>query len=447
MLPFPLPRPAHVALRPEGSHPRRRVSVRLGVLLLMVLAAGCGKRGAPLPPLSRLPAAVTDWTALRSDDLVALTLVVPTTNVSGDTPGDIAAIEVYAVTADRAPELPNGRVPPGWTLVATERVRRPLPPLPENAPADVPAVPREPGLDQGARTTIRERLTPELLAPAVQPVPVRPVEALATDGPVLSRPLVFTTAIPQLKRHYVSVAVSRRGTRGAWSAVRSVPVGPVSGAPSAPTLTYDAESMVLTWTAAGDARQAPLPGSAEVLESRPLGPAVAATRYVVYATDAATAAPAAAGPVKLTEPPLAALTHTVTGVTFGVERCFVVRGVDTLDDVDVEGPASPPACVTPTDTFAPPAPTALEAVGGAGVVSLIWEGADTPDLAGYLVFRGVGGADPTTQLTPEPIRGSSFEDRDVTPGTRYVYVVVAVDSATPANRSGPSNRAEETARP
>jgi hypothetical protein len=58
----------------------------------------------------------------------------------------------------------------------------------------------------------------------------------------------------------------------------------------------------------------------------------------------------------------------------------------------------------------------------------------------------VAGGAPTEQLTPQPIRGTSFEDRAVVAGTRYVYVVVAVDSATPANRSGPSNRAEETAR-
>ena len=44
------------------------------------------------------------------------------------------------------------------------------------------------------------------------------------------------------------------------------------------------------------------------------------------------------------------------------------------------------------------------------------------------------------------IGARSFEDRQVRPGVRYVYVVVAVDSATPANRSAPSNRAEETAR-
>ena len=440
--PRPAPAPPRVAPRAAGAP----AGARALALLLVALAAGCGKRGAPLPPLPRLPAAVSDWAALRSDDTVALTLVVPSSNVSGDTPGDIAAVEVYAVTADRAPDLETGRVPPELTLVASTRVRRPLPPLPVDAPATVPAVPLEPGLDQGERTTFRERLTGDVLMPAMPSAPLPPDVPVATGGPALSLPLVFEPATQRLKRHYVAVAVSRRGTRGAWSAVRSVPIGPVSGAPSAPVVTYDAAAIALTWTAAANARQAPLAATEDTLESRPLGPAGAATRYIVYATETTPATPEAAGPVKTHDAPLPALTHTVPGVTFGRERCFVVRGVDTLDGIDVEGPASPAACVTPADTFAPPAPTALEAVGGAGVVSLIWEGVDTPDLAGYLVFRGVAGAEPTTPLTPAPIRASSFEDRDVTPGTRYVYVVVAVDSATPANRSGPSNRAEETAR-
>ena len=205
--------------------------------------------------------------------------------------------------------------------------------------------------------------------------------------------------------------------------------------------SYDAAAVTLTWSAARDARSGPAPAAADTLESRPFGPVSVATRYVVYATT-----PDGGAPTKLTEQPVAALTVAAPGVEFGRERCFIVRGVDTLDGVDVEGPASPVACVTPADTFPPPAPTALEAVGGAGVVSLIWEGVDAADLAGYLVFRGVAGGEPTEQLTPAPIRASSFEDRGVVAGTRYVYVVIAVDSATPGNRSGPSNRAEETAR-
>jgi hypothetical protein len=41
---------------------------------------------------------------------------------------------------------------------------------------------------------------------------------------------------------------------------------------------------------------------------------------------------------------------------------------------------------------------------------------------------------------------TSYRDETVRVGTRYVYAVIAVDRAVPANVSPQSNRAEETAR-
>jgi fibronectin type 3 domain-containing protein len=104
------------------------------------------------------------------------------------------------------------------------------------------------------------------------------------------------------------------------------------------------------------------------------------------------------------------------------------------------------ACVTPTDLVAPPAPTALAAVASTGAISLIWTGVDAPDLAGYLVLRGSTPDGPLTPLFPTPIRETTYRDTNVTPGTRYVYAVVAVDRASRPNQSPMSNKAEETAR-
>ena len=42
--------------------------------------------------------------------------------------------------------------------------------------------------------------------------------------------------------------------------------------------------------------------------------------------------------------------------------------------------------------------------------------------------------------------GTSYEDKTARPGVRYVYAIVAVDKASPPNRSAPSARVEETAR-
>ena len=409
------------------------------LVLVLAATAGCGKRGAPLPPLPRVPGVVQTFSAVRRGDAVDLALLVPTANAGGDTPADIARVEVYAVTALAPPQLVAGRVPEGAVLVGTSPVRRPVPPPPPPPPggAALPALPQEPGVTQGEQATFREMLTAEALRPAARPAATGDLPAATNPGP---GPVVFELPELHLKRYYVAAAVSRRGRLGAWSAVRAVPVAAPSGAPSTPVPTYDAAGYTLTWTPAPDARVAAAAVDG-VLESRPLGPVRPPTRYNVYAvTNGALAA------APLNTEPLPAATVTAPGVAFDEERCFAVRGVDTFDDVAVEGPASAPGCVTARDTFAPAAPTALEAVGGAGVISLIWEGVEAADLAGYVVLRGEAGAEPTTVLTPTPISARSFEDRQVTPGVRYSYVVVAVDSATPGNRSAPSNRADETAR-
>ena len=281
-------------------------------------------------------------------------------------------------------------------------------------------------------------------------MPDEGASALDIERPALSLPLVAPASDRTARRFYAARGVTRRGRPGAWSAVRAVPLATPLSPPVLATPTYDADVMTLAWTPPPGAIVASPPPTGGVLASRPFGRAEATTKYNVYAVGAEPgpdAIGAVTKPAPLNSAPIDGAAVTAQGVVaFGQERCYVVRTVETMAGAVVEGPASAPACVTPLDTFAPAAPTALEAVGGAGVISLIWEAVEAADLAGYLVFRGEASGEPTTPLTAAPIGDSSFEDRTVTPGVRYVYVVVAVDSATPANRSAPSNRAEETAR-
>jgi len=102
------------------------------------------------------------------------------------------------------------------------------------------------------------------------------------------------------------------------------------------------------------------------------------------------------------------------------------------------------------DTFPPPPPTNLAAVGSEGGVSLIWDPSPGTDVAGYVVLRGeIGAAGPPATLaalTPQPIRESTYRDDTARRGSRYVYAVVAIDGAAPPNRSVESNRVEEGAR-
>lgn len=425
---------------------------------LAIAAAACGKKGPPLAPLVQLPAQVAAFSAERVADTVFLALTVPTANVGGDTPGDIGAVEVFAATAEREPNVGDREAGVPWTLVHRVPVRRvippPPPPPPGTAAPTLPPIPLEPGADQGERLILHEALTPALLEPTAAvdpslPATLAPPALDPDDRPALSLPVVAPVTDRTARRYYVARALSRRGRAGQWSAIRAVPTASPLAAPAVATPTYDASALTISWTPPPGATVTPSPPEAGLLPSRPFGPAAATTKYNVYAPGGEPA-PDALGRVTRAAPlnptPLDALTFALPGVAFGQERCVVVRSLRTVGDAVVESLASAPACVTPTDTFPPPSPTALEAVGGAGVISLIWEPVEAADLAGYLVFRGESGGEPGTPLTPAPIRDASFADRAVTPGVRYVYVVVAVDSATPANRSAPSNRAEEMAR-
>jgi len=188
-------------------------------------------------------------------------------------------------------------------------------------------------------------------------------------------------------------------------------------------------------------------------------------------------------PIPLNPAPLPTPAFQDTTFVFDTERCYEIRAVNALGVAAVHAaktlpvpgaPALPPApppvggpprppvivlppvwfesaptaktCVTPKDVFPPPVPTSLAAVGSVGAINLIWEGVEAPDLAGYILLRGTAPDGPMTPLFDAPISQTTYRDTTVTPGVRYVYTVVAVDTATPPNRSLPSGKAEETAR-
>ena len=101
----------------RGSHARRHreerrpvalhsVSVgvrRLAAVSLLVLAAACGKKGNPLPPLRPMPGRVADITADRSDSRIQLDMTVPAANADGTTPAAVDRVDIYAVDGPAPP--------------------------------------------------------------------------------------------------------------------------------------------------------------------------------------------------------------------------------------------------------------------------------------------------------------------------------------------------------
>ena len=210
----------------------------------------------------------------------------------------------------------------------------------------------------------------------------------------------------------------------------AVPLAPLPEPPAGAVLTHDAEKITLSWK-----------------------PTDGATGYNVYRSDEPIAEPVAGSisvgvsrPVPANDAPLSASAFT-DALQLGRERCYVVRAVGA-GPPPVESVPSSRQCITPVDRFAPAAPAGLSAVPqDDGVVELRWTPNTEADLAGYLVLRGTAGDATLRQITEAPVPQPRFTDRGVTPGVRYVYAVVAVDTWAPTpNRSQESARDEVTAR-
>jgi len=433
-----------------------RAVLLLCVTIAGLAAPGCGKKGPPLAPVVRVPGRVMDLAARRQGDSVRLTLTVPAANIDETRPADIARVEVYAYTAMNAGDVRNTK---NMTLVATIPVRRPQEPGDE-AKAGKPPAPSEPGEDQGAVVTVTETLDASMLTPVTPDVkkaaPVAPPERRAWFDTPLVMPLAGPVARPEAHRHYVVYGISRHGNRSGSTQRPAVPLTTPLPAPAQPRLEVNEGGVVVNWSVPPGVRlpfQEPADVSVLASTSRGLESAPPAT-YSVYlvptprpATGAgSTGGPPGKAPALLTEEPVKALTWTDQRVEFGTERCYAVRTVMTQGSASIESDPSPAVCVTPQDIFPPPAPTALAAVAGEGAISLIWQGVDAADLAGYLVLRGQAPSGALTPVFEAPLRETTYRDGSAKPGVRYVYAVVAVDRATPGNRSALSNKVEETAR-
>ena len=437
-----------------------------GLGMLLLAAAGCGQKGPPLAPFVRVPAAVTGVTGQRIGTEIYLSFPVPAANVDGQQPADIAALEVYAVTATRPPASEEQR--DVAALVATIPVRPILPDLPVPANGSPPPpLPVPPGIDRGATAVVREALSSEAFVPVELPVDETEKAAAEaardSEGYIPAGPLVAPPPTQLPRRHYFVVGVSPRGRKSDPSQPISVPLESIASAPGAPQVQYTETQLTITWTPPADARTATFLAPPPVtpptnaspstvkptlapLAARSLGFTTEATAYLLYEIRANTSPSdpyAITLPAPLTPAPLATPEYATTTVTFGSERCFEVRPVDKVGEATVIGPASPRTCVTLVDKFPPAAPRSLAAIASPGSINLIWDANTEKDVAGYLVLRAEAPGDILQPITQQPVAAATYRDETVKPGVRYVYAVVAVDAA--GNRSAESNR-EEAAR-
>jgi predicted small lipoprotein YifL len=427
------PRRGRLACRPGRT---RRSAPTILALFAFVAVIACGKKGPPLPPLVKLPAPPADFTAVRRGGDVALQFTVPAANSDGTRPANVERVDVYAFTGPSS--IADEQILKHGTKVGSVPVKAPRDPD-VTVDSDQPEDETEPlegeGLDQGASARLHEALTPASLEPiAVDRVKKEPAVESAP------RPLLGPPPTPPL-RTYVAVGIAKRGRKGPLSKRIGVPLVAPPPPPSMAPIDYNEKAIIVSWTPPVLVREPREDGKAtdgeHVLPSHPTGvDAKYEVAYNVYETTPD-------GEKRLTKSPVTAPRFTDDRVTWGVERCYIVRTVEVLGGVPIESDARPAVCAKPVDTFPPAAPKELHAVAGEGSINLIWEPNEEKDLAGYVVLRGVAPGERLEPLTAKPIPEARYTDQ-VPAGTRYVYAVQAVDKA--GNVGPASNRVEETAR-
>jgi hypothetical protein len=457
------------------------VSGRLALIAAAALTVGCGQKGPPLAPLHLVPAPPPNVSVGRVGSDARLRFDVPSANQNGPGPLELDRIEIYAATVAPGAVRPANRE----LLTAKYRVATiPIKPPPVEGEAPPATTTPDTRPSAGERSTFVEALTDAQLKPVFTtlppkvPAPLLPGEQTAAPTSPDAEPMA--PAAPAVPVAAPTGRAARRAARTAPAAAAQIlpgvpmlrptaPAEPGAAAPTpppaaaaAPTPPVDLPSYAARIYAVRGVTKKGRPGAPSTRVELPLvtppaaPPAVAAT-FTEKAIVLTWAPPAADGLVTYNvykagaSDPISSVAasegkYERTGLEFGTNECFVLRAVRKVGASNIESDLSLPACVTPRDTFPPAAPKGLSVVAGTGTINLGWDANTETDLAGYLVLRGEAPGDTLQPLMPAPITGTSYEDKTARPGVRYAYAIVAVDKASPPNRSAPSARVEETAR-
>ncbi|HXT20478.1 MAG TPA: hypothetical protein VN923_06990 [Thermoanaerobaculia bacterium] len=380
-----------------GKSRRMRLPMRreLGAAALAaacVLAAACGKKGNPLPPLRIIPNATTDLAVSQRGNQVVLRFAYPQTTTGGAKLPGLSAVEVSAMTRSLSAsttELPvidarefAGAARPVATLSGAELqsaieggqvvVRLPLPAVPAAAPAPVPTPAPTPGA-----------------TPAATP-----------------------TSPPRTLYVYAVRTTAEGGETSAWSNLARLLPAPTPSAPTGLAVEPRAKGIALSW-------HANAPGIAGFAVYR--RPAASRSYGEPLATPAATARE-----------------YLDETARYGERYIYTVTALGATEP-RVESAFGEEREVGYEDRFAPAPPQDLVALPQPGGVSLVWQPSPDSDAVGYLIYRHDPGSD-FRKITAEPLAVLKYDDNGLTAGLVFRYRITAIDAA--GNEGPPTPVAE-----
>ncbi len=367
---------------------RRPVRAALALALLAPLAlAACGRRGNPVAPERRLPAAVQDLSVALLGEGVTLSWTLPRIRVDRSALKDLRRTEVYRRLETGEPSPPRPAVLSFGGLFG-----RP---------------PELPGFERVANIVLAE--------PPPTGVRIAGARVTYTDAQGLAFGRRYT---------YVVLAVDDQGRPSPPSNRVTIALVAPPEPPAGLAAQPGDRQVRLTWTPParredGSAIEGPLlydvfrGVSAEARPERPLNPE-----------------------------PVATPGYVDLEVQNDATYYYSVRALAAP-----AGPASrptPAVAATPEDTTPPAQPRGLVAVVAGTTVRLAWEAVPDADVAGYRVYRSATAGRGYQPLTPALLPGTTYVDGAVQRGQTYHYVVTAVDRARRANESVPSAEASAT---
>lgn len=364
------------------------------VLFACAFTAGCGKKGALLPPLIRTPQKVEAVTLLQRGDKILVGWKNPVTYVDGATLDAVAEAEIWVL------EQPVNKT------AATQ---------PAMQPAAQPAIP--PAI----------QVTAEYFEANAQLAAAISKDALAayrkrkeSDAAGFSYPYSLAGKTIGASKFYFAVRVKdRRSHESAFSPTAEIEpkAGPLP--PRGFEIRFVEDRIGLAWLAP----------AANVDTSTP--PLVAG--YNIYRQFGD-------GPVKLLNSSLIKeLKYEDVEFEYGLPLSYFVRSSATETSPYLESDDSEHREIVPKDIFPPAAPKGLVPVTGRGFIALSWEANREKDFAGYRLWRGEEGEPGEKLLTPELLVETAYTDTAIEKGRRYRYAISSVD------RNGNESPRTETA--
>jgi hypothetical protein len=386
-------------------HPSRRILCqlefapvkRLGVVFLL-LAAACGKRGDPRPPVPIIPQATSDLVVTQRANDIMLSWSYPSLTTTGQSLTRLRRIVVY-------------------------RYSEPLPPSVSTRPTDPP----EPGVPEAVAQFAKvPELTPVQfgrLSERVESMEGANLKDATVGARIIFRdsPQMRTIEGRPMRLTYAIVSEGENARSPLSNLVTIVPL-PVAVPPTEVTATPNAGGVLLSWKAP----QTSIAG----------GTAPIVSGYNVYRGEGENVGRAFDSPVNET----LIRETTWTDVPSYGEHTYRVTAVATNGPPRIESEPSAQVKATFKDLVPPPPPASVSALVETNAVRLIWDAVDAPDLAGYRIQRAEGtgletlrevGKFPLTALTQE----TTYLDTTVQIGISFRYEVTALDKN--GNESAP----------